>query len=70
MSLWDEGNELEIIAGQISCLGNVLEMVAAAIPSDPESGTLWLCHDVCKNLEEKLLLRSQNLLEMYKKAKK
>ena len=28
MSLWDEAGELEKIANQISCLGNVLELVA------------------------------------------
>ena len=42
MSLWHEANEIEKISNQISCLGNVLEMVAEKIPSNPESGTLWL----------------------------
>ena len=28
MSLWHEANEIEKISNQISCLGNVLEMVA------------------------------------------
>jgi len=70
MSLWDEANELESIANQISCLGNVLELVAAKISSDPESGTLWLCHDVCNNISEKLNERIVNLLNMSKKEKK
>jgi hypothetical protein len=73
MSLWEEANELEHISNQISCLGNVLEMVAEKIPSDPESGTLWLCSDVCSNLFERLQLRVEALLAMHvgdKKAKK
>ena len=70
MNLWEEANELESIANQISCLGNVLELVAAKLPSDPESGTLWLCHDVCNNISEKLNIRIVNLLEMSKKVKK
>ena len=67
MSFWDETNELENIANQISCLGNVLELVAAKIPSDPESGTLWLCHDVCQNLSDRLNDRVANLLKINRK---
>ena len=72
MSLWDEANEIEKISNQISCLGNVLEMVAEKIPSDPESGTLWLCSDVCQNLYDRLQLRMESLLTMHvdKKPKK
>jgi len=70
MSLWDEANEIEKIANQISCLGNVLEMVAEKIPENVESGTLWLCVDVCENINEKLNERIVNLLNMSKKGKK
>ena len=72
MSLWDEANEIEKISNQISCLGNVLEMVAASIPSDPESGTLWLCHDVCENIYDQLQRRVESLLALHveKKPKK
>ena len=69
MSLWDEANELEIIANQISCLGNVLELVAEKISSDPESGTLWLCRDVCDNLVDKLQKRMQSLMSMDRQQK-
>ena len=72
MSLWDEANEIEKISNQISCLGNVLEMVAEKIPSNPESGTLWLCHDVCENLYDQLQRRVEALLALHvdKKPKK
>jgi len=69
MSLWDEANELEIIANQISCLGNVLELVAEKISSDAESGTLWLCRDVCQNLEEKLQRRIESLMSLHREQK-
>ena len=70
MSLWDEANELESIANQISCLKNVLELVAERISSDPESGTIWLCADVCTNINERLHTRMDSLLQMSKKEKK
>jgi hypothetical protein len=70
MSLWDEANEIEKIANQISCLSNVLEMVAEKIPENVESGTLWLCVDVCESINEKLNERIVNLLNMSKKGKK
>lgn len=70
MSLWDEANELEKIANSIQCLGNVLELVAEKLPNDPESGTLWLCHDVCENISERLNVRITNLLNLSKKDKK
>ncbi len=69
MSLWDEANEIEKIANSIACLGNVLELVAANLPNDPESGTLWLCHDVCGNIYEKLQLRIEELLKIYMEKK-
>jgi len=64
MSLWDEANELDAIANQISCLGNVLELIAEKISSDPESGTIWLCRDVCENIVDKLQNRVQSLLSI------
>ena len=70
MRLWDEAGELEKIANQISCLGNVLELVAEKISENVESGTLWLCKDVCDNISQKLDERIVNLLNMSKKEKK
>jgi len=70
MSLWDEANEIEAISNQISCLGNVLELVAEKLSSDPESGTLWLCRDVCENVYDKLQLRVEELLKIYTEKKK
>lgn len=69
MSLWDEANELDTISNQISCLGNVLELIAEKISSDPESGTLWLCRDVCDNLVDKLQKRMQSLMSMDRQQK-
>ena len=64
MSLWDEAGELEKIANQISCLGNVLELVAEKITESNESGTLWLCKDVCVNISERLDKSMVALLNM------
>ena len=66
------GALVEKLSNQISCLGNVLEMVAEKIPSNPESGTLWLCHDVCENLYDQLQRRVEALLALHvdKKPKK
>jgi len=69
MSLWDEANELDTISNQISCLGNVLELIAEKISSDPESGTLWLCRDVCDNLVDKMQKRMQSLMSMDRQQK-
>jgi hypothetical protein len=65
MSLWDEAGELEKIANQINCLSNVLELVAERLPDNVESGTLWLCKDVCDDIDTKLNERIVSLLEMY-----
>lgn len=64
MSLWDEAGELEKIANQISCLGNVLELVAEKLTENAESGTLWLCKDVCVNISERLDKSMVALLNM------
>ena len=69
MTLWNEANELDTISNQISCLGNVLELIAEKISSDPESGTLWLCRDVCDNLVDKLQKRMQSLMSMDRQQK-
>ena len=64
MSLWDEAGKLEKIANQISCLGNVLELVAEKLTESAESGTLWLCKDVCVNIAERLDKSMVALLNM------
>ena len=67
MSLWDEAGELEKIANQINCLSNVLELVAERLQNNLESGTLWLCKDVCDDIDRKLNERIVSLLEMFTK---
>ena len=72
MNLWDEAGELEKISNQLSCLGNVLELLAGKNSNDAESGTLWLCRDVCESLHDRLQLRVESLIAMHveKKGKK
>ena len=50
----------------------MLELVAEKISSDAESGTLWLCRDVCESLHDRLQFRVESLLAMHveKKGKK
>jgi len=67
MNLWDEANELDNIANQLSCLGNVLELLAEKMTENPESGTLWLCRDVCENLTDRLNDRVANILKIDRK---
>jgi hypothetical protein len=64
MSLWDEAGELDKISNQISCLGNVLELVAEKLTENAESSTLWLCKDVCVNISERLDKSMVALLNM------
>jgi hypothetical protein len=61
MSVWESGNEIEVIANKIDCVAKVVELVAEKISTDVESSALWAVVDALQHQLSKLYTISENL---------
>jgi hypothetical protein len=61
MSVWENGNEIEVIANKIDCIAKVVELVAEKISTDLESSALWAVVDALQHQLSKLYTISENL---------
>jgi len=52
--LWEKANEISEISYKIHSAAMVVELVAADISDDAQSGSLWLARDVLAELSDKL----------------
>jgi len=61
MSVWENGNEIEVIANKIDCVAKIVELVAEKISTDVESSALWAVVDALQHQLSKLYTISENL---------
>ena len=61
-AIWDASNEIQELTCKLHSLGDLLEIVAAQVRSDPESGALWLARDTALGLSDKFDDCAQGLM--------
>jgi hypothetical protein len=52
-AIWDASNEIQELTCKLHSLGDLLEILAERVSSDPESGALWLASDTARSLSDK-----------------
>lgn len=52
-AIWDASNEIQELTCKLHSLGDLLEILAERVSSDPESGALWLAADTARSLSDK-----------------
>lgn len=67
--IWEVANEIESLACRVSNLKDIVEMVATAIPTEPESGALWAVRDHLEILSEKIEVQVQHLMDIHRDQK-
>jgi len=68
MSLWDAANEIEELAYKLANVRNVVELVAEDV-SDPYSGALWAVHSMIDDIQNKMCVHADKVMELYKESK-
>ena len=75
MSIWDAANEIEQISYKLSNVRDAIELVAEDV-SDPYSGALWAIHSMIDDIQNKMYIQAEQVMELHreelklKKAKK
>jgi len=73
MSIWDAANNLEELSYKLSNIRDVVELIAQGV-DDPHSGALWAVHSMMDDLQNKIYIQSEMVMNLHraesKKAKK
>jgi len=49
-ALWETSNAIDVLNSKLCSVCDLLEILAERVPSDPESGAVWLARDTIKTL--------------------
>jgi hypothetical protein len=69
MSLWDAANDLEEIAHKLAHVRDAIELVAENVDS-PHSGALWAVHCLVDNLQDKMYVQADKVMELHREENK
>jgi hypothetical protein len=69
MSLWDAANDLEEISYKLSNIRDVVELIAESV-SDPHNGALWAVHSMMDDLQTKMYLQADKIMDLHREESK
>jgi hypothetical protein len=65
MTIWDAANDIEEISHKLSNIRDVVELIAQDV-SDPHSGALWAVHSMIDDLQSKMYIQSDKVMELHR----
>ena len=68
MSLWDAANEIEELAYKLANIRDAIELVAEDV-SDPYSGALWAIHSMIDDIQNKMCIQADKVMELHRETK-
>ena len=68
MSIWDAANEIEELAYKLANVRDAIELVAEDV-SDPYSGALWAIHSMIDDIQNKMCIQADTVMELHKEEK-
>ena len=69
MSLWDAANNLEEMSYKLSNIRDVVELIAKDV-SDPHSGALWAVYTMLDDLQNKMYVQADMVMDLHREEKK
>jgi hypothetical protein len=69
MSLWDAANEIEELAYKLANVRNDIELIAEDV-EDPYSGALWAIHSMIDDLQSKMCIQADTVMELHREENK
>ena len=69
MSLWDAANNLEEMSYKLSNIRDVVELIAEGV-SDPHSGALWAVYSMIDELQNKMYIQADMVMDLHREEKK
>ena len=68
MSIWDTANEIEELAYKLANVRDAIELVAEDV-SDPYSGALWAVHSMIDDIQNKMCIQADKVMELHRETK-
>jgi hypothetical protein len=68
MSLWDAANTVEELAYKLANVRDAIELVAEDV-SDPYSGALWAIHSMIDDIQNKMCIQADTVMELHRETK-
>jgi hypothetical protein len=69
MSIWDAANEIEELAYRLDNVRNVVELIAEDV-DDPYSGALWAVYAMLDDLQNKMCIQADKVMELHREENK
>ena len=69
MSLWDAANEIEELAYRLDNVRNVVELIAEDV-DDPYSGALWAVYSMIDDIQSKMCIQADKVMELHREENK
>ena len=68
-ALWETSNVIDVLNCKLTSVCDLLEILAERIPSDPESGAIWLARDTIKTLSDSYEDRTHALMGIMREVR-
>jgi hypothetical protein len=65
MSIWDAANGIEELAYKLANVRDAIELVAEDV-SDPYSGALWAVHSMIDDIQNKMCIHADKVMELHR----
>jgi len=69
MSLWQTANDVEELAYKLANVRDMVELVAEDV-EDPYSGALWAVHSMIDDLQNKVIVQADKIMELHRETLK
>ena len=69
MTIWDAANDLEEFSYKLSNIRDVVELIAESV-GDPHSGALWAVSSMMEDLQSKMYIQAESVMELHREELK
>jgi hypothetical protein len=67
MSFWQTANDVEELAYKLANVRDMIELIAEDV-EDPYSGALWAVHSMIDDLQNKVLVQTDKIMELHRET--
>ena len=67
MSFWQTANDVEELAYKLANVRDMIELIAEDV-EDPYSGALWAVHSMIDDLQNKVLVQADKIMDLHRET--
>jgi hypothetical protein len=67
MNFWQTANDVEELAYKLANVRDMIELIAEDV-EDPYSGALWAVHSMIDDLQNKVIVQADKIMELHRET--